>query len=92
MIISIQHKGLKLLWTKNDTSKLRPDHVKKLKAILDVLDGAMKIEDINFPGSNLHLLKGELKGFWAVSVNGNYRLIFEFRDGDAYLIDYLDYH
>lgn len=92
MIVSIQHKGLKLLWTKNDASKLRPDQVRKVRNILTVLDAATKIEDVNFPGSNLHPLKGELAGFWAVSVTGNYRIIFEFKDGDAYLVDYVDYH
>ncbi len=81
MIVSIQHKGLKLLWTKNDASKLRPDQVRKVRNILTVLDAATKIEDVNFPGSNLHPLKGELAGFWAVSVSGNYRIIFEFKDG-----------
>ena len=92
MIVSIQHKGLKLLWTKNDASKLRPDQVKKIRNILTILDAAVKIEDINYPGANLHPLKGELAGFWAVSVTGNYRIVFEFRDGDAYLVDYVDYH
>jgi len=92
MIVSIQHKGLKLLWTKNDASKLRPDQVKKIRNILTILNAAVKIEDINYPGANLHPLKGELAGFWAVSVTGNYRIIFEFRDGDAYLVDYVDYH
>ena len=92
MIVSIQHKGLKLLWTKNDASKLRPNQVKKIRNILTILDAAVKIEDINYPGANLHPLKGELAGFWAVSVTGNYRIIFEFRDGDAYLVDYGDYH
>lgn len=92
MIVSIQHKGLKLLWTKNDASKLRPDQVKKIRNILTILNAAVKIEDINYPGANLHPLKGELAGFWAVSVTGNYRIIFEFRDGDAYLVNYVDYH
>jgi proteic killer suppression protein len=92
MIVSIQHKGLKLLWTKNDPSKLRPDQVKKIRNILTLLDSAVKVEDMSFPGSNLHPLKGELKGFWSIMVTGNYRIIFEFKDGDAYLVDYIDYH
>lgn len=92
MIASIRHKGLKLLWTKNDASKLRPDQVRKITHILTLLDAAIAVEDMNYPGSNLHALKGDLKGFWAVTVTGNYRIIFEFIDGDAHLVDYVDYH
>ena len=47
---------------------------------------------MNFPGSNLHPLKGALKSFWAVKVSGNWRVIFKFKDGDAYKVDYIDYH
>lgn len=47
---------------------------------------------MNYPGSKLHRLKGKYKDYWAVSVSGNWRLIFSFEDGNAYLIDYLDYH
>ena len=92
MIASIHHKGLKLLWTKNDASKLRPDQVKKIRNILSLLGGAEKVEDMNYPGANLHPLKGGLKGYWAVTVTGNYRIIFQFIDGNAYLLDYIDYH
>ncbi len=92
MIVSISHKGLKLLWTKNDASKLPLNQVKKIKNVLILLNAAIKAEDLNFPGAGLHPLKGELKGFWSVSITGNYRIIFQIIDGDAYLIDYLDYH
>ena len=92
MIRSIQHKGLKLFWTKGDQSKLLADQVFKIKLILDYLDAAEIIDDINFPGANLHPLKGDLKGFWAVTVKSNWRIIFEFKDGHVYLLDYLDYH
>lgn len=92
MIVSISHKGLKLLWTKNDASKLPQNQVRKIKNILVLLNGAAKVDDMNYPGSNLHPLKGEFKGFWSVTVSGNYRIIFKFEGGDAYLLDYLDYH
>ena len=92
MIVSINHKGLKLLWTKNDAAKLPQNQVKKIRNMLTLLNGAAKVEDMNFPGADLHPLKGELKGFWSVTVTGNYRIIFRFEGGDAYLVDYLDYH
>lgn len=92
MIKSIQHKGIKLLWTKGDAAKLPFEQVRKIKLILDVLDAAENIDDIAFPGANLHALKGELKGKWAVTVKANWRITFEFSNGDVYLIDYVDYH
>ena len=92
MIASIRHKGLKLFWTQNDGSKLPYQQLKKIKNVMLLLNSAAKIEDLNFPGANLHSLKGEFSGFWAVSVTGNYRIIFEFIDGWAHLIDYIDYH
>ena len=92
MIVSIQHKGLRLLWTKNDASKLPPKQVPKIRNVLMLLHTAEKVEDMNFPGSGLPPLKGELKGFWSVTVTGNYRMIFKFENGEVHLVDYLDYH
>ena len=92
MIASIQHKGLRLLWTKNDSSKLPADHVQKIRLVLSLLNAAHKATDMNFPGSALHALKGDLAGYWAVTVKANWRIIFKFENGNAYLVDYLDYH
>ena len=47
---------------------------------------------MRYPGSDLHQLKGTLKGFWAVKVSGNWRVVFTFKEGNAYLVNYLDYH
>jgi len=47
---------------------------------------------MNLPGLGLHPLKGSLKGFWAVMVSGNWRVIFRFENGNAIDVDYLDYH
>jgi toxin HigB-1 len=57
-----------------------------------LLDAATKPEDMNFPGSGLHKLSGELNEFWSVKVNGNYRIIFRFENGHVYDVEYLDYH
>jgi len=92
MIVSMQHKGLKLLWTKNDPSKLPSGQVKKIRNILVLLHAAEKIEDLTYPGAGLHLLKGDLKEYRSLTVTGNYRIIFKFENGNAYLLDYLDYH
>ena len=48
--------------------------------------------DIDSPALRLHALKGNRAGFWAVTVQANWRVIFKFEDGDVYVVDYLDYH
>jgi len=92
MIESIQHKGLKLLWEKDNSSKISAIQILKIRMILTLLDNAVRVQDMNFPGSDLHLRKGNLAGFWSVKVTGNYRMIFRFENENAYDIDYIDYH
>ncbi|HEY5326072.1 MAG TPA: type II toxin-antitoxin system RelE/ParE family toxin [Mucilaginibacter sp.] len=92
MIESIQHKGLRLLWERDDSSKLPAAQIIKIKMILTLLDNALIVEDMNFPGSVLHPLKDDLAGFWSVKVNGNYRVIFRFEKENAFEVDYIDYH
>jgi len=60
--------------------------------VLTLLSAAKDVRDLNFPGSGLHELKGDLKGFWSVRVSGNWRIVFSFENGDANNIDYVDYH
>jgi proteic killer suppression protein len=60
--------------------------------ILAALDTSLEIGDMDVPGFKLHPLKGRLKGRWSVSVSGNWRVTFEFREGNAYILDYKDYH
>lgn len=91
MIESIRHKGLKRLFEDDDASGVNPEHVGKIKNILATLHAATTIEHMNLPGFRLHALKGELKGFWAVTVRANWRVIFRF-DGNAEDVDYVDYH
>lgn len=59
---------------------------------LAALDSASLIDDIDIPGYKLHPLKGSRKGIWSISVNGNWRLTFEFKDSNVYILNYEDYH
>lgn len=92
MIISYRHKGLELYGTKGDRSKLQQSHISKIRLILTRLDAAKSPEELNQPGYGFHPLKGDLKGFYAVKVSGNWRLIFRFEGENAADVDYLDYH
>lgn len=92
MIESFRHKGLRQLFEEGDPKGVNPQHVEKIENILGLLDVAQNIEDMNVPTFRLHALKGELKGFWAVTVRANWRIIFRFADGRASDVDLVDYH
>jgi toxin HigB-1 len=92
MIINFKHKGLETFFFEGNVAKIQQKHIKRLRLILAKLNTTVCVSDMNFPGSDLHPLKGEKKGFWAVSVNGNWRVIFRFENENAYDVDYLDYH
>jgi len=59
---------------------------------LVALETARTIDDMDVPGFRLHALRGAQADRWSIRVSGNWRLTFEFRDGDAYVLDYEDYH
>jgi proteic killer suppression protein len=92
VIKSLRHKGLSNFYFDGTQKGIQPKHGKKLADILDLLDAASEVKDMNFPGSDLHPLKGDLRGFWSVKVSGNWRIIFRFEEGDAFEVDYVDYH
>ncbi|MFD1258102.1 type II toxin-antitoxin system RelE/ParE family toxin [Mucilaginibacter terrae] len=92
MIVSIRHKGLRLYYEKGDASKLQPQHISKIRLILTRLEAAKVITDMNVPGYGLHQLSGDLKSFWSVKVDKNFRIIFQFIIEDAHEVDYIDYH
>jgi proteic killer suppression protein len=68
------------------------EHTAKLRDILARLDAAGAVADMGLPGFRLHPLKGEWKGFWAVTVRANWRVIFRFAEDEALDVDYIDYH
>lgn len=92
MIKSFKHKGLKHFYETGSARGIQAKHEKRLRMQLAALDTAKEINDLNVPGYKLHPLKGDRKGIWAITVNGNWRLTFEFSDGNAYVLDYEDYH
>ena len=92
MIRNIRHKGLAALFHHDQTKGVQQTHVKRLRQILFLLDTATVLSDMNAPGLQLHNLKGDLLGFYTVTVSGNWRVIFRFENGDALDVDYLDYH
>lgn len=92
MIASFTHRGLKRLYEKGDRSGIRQDMVGKVERILQRLDEIAEPQQMALPGYRLHALAGDLRGVWSVTVNGNWRIIFCFADGEARDVDLFDYH
>jgi len=92
MIKTFAHKGLERFFKTGSKSGIQAAHEKRLQAQLAKLDAAISPQDMNLPAWKLHPLKGALKGHWAVSVSGNWRLTFRFNGKDAEVVDYQDYH
>jgi toxin HigB-1 len=92
VIRSIRHKGLKRLYKEDDARGVIAEHAEKLRDILARLDAAESVRDMDLPGFKLHPLRSDLKGFWAVTVRANWRVIFRMAEGDALDVNYIDYH
>ena len=92
MIKSFRHKGLKKFYEKGSVAGVQSSHKNRLRMILVALETSLEVGDMDIPGFKLHPLKGRLKGRWSVSVSGSWRVTFEFREGNAYVLDYEDYH
>jgi proteic killer suppression protein len=92
VIASFKHRGLKRFYENDDRRGLSAAHVDKIKRILARLDEAAEVRNMALPGFALHPLTGKLKGLWAVSVSGNWRIVFRFERGNAYDVDLIDYH
>ncbi|MEY2791324.1 MAG: Killer protein [Betaproteobacteria bacterium] len=92
MIISFKHKGLEKFFTTGNAAGIQAHHAKRLRLLLAALNTAEVIEDMNLPGYKLHSLKGALLGRWSITVNANWRMTFEFIDGNVHVLDYEDYH
>jgi len=92
MVRNFRHKGLQRLFQHDDGSKLPPDMVARIRLILSALNAAPAIEAMDIPTFRLHPLKGELKGFFSVTVRANWRIIFRFEGSEAFDLDFVDYH
>lgn len=92
MIKGIKHKGLERLFIKNSVSGVQADYALRITLILDAIDAAEQVNELDLPGFRLHRLKGDKRNLWSVRVSANWRITFEFENGDAYILDLEDYH
>ena len=92
MIRGFRHKGLRRFFETGSKSGIQAQRVDRLRLVLAQLNAATTPRDMDLPGLDLHPLKGDRKGRWAVSVSGNRRVTFRFVGNDADAVDYEDYH
>lgn len=92
MIVDFKHKGLERFFNTGSISGIQAKHSTKLQRQLTALNESQSIEEMNFPGWKLHPLKGNLKDHWAITVSANWRMTFTFKNGNAHIVDYQDYH
>ena len=92
MIERFKHKGLRQLFEDDNPKGVNPEHVRKIKQILGLLNAAQEIADLDYATFRLHPLKGDLKGCWSMTVRANWRIIFRFEGGKASDVDLVDYH
>ena len=92
MIVGFRHKGLKLLYEKGDRQRVPSEYAAKVERILARLDEAATPANMDLPGFRLHPLKGDLAGYWSVSVSGNWRIVFRFDGVHARDVDLIDCH
>jgi proteic killer suppression protein len=83
---------LKRFFDDDDRSKLSPEMVERIRDILTALNSVRSVIELDRPSFRLHALKGDLKGYWAVTVRANWRIIFRIDDGDVSNVDLVDYH
>jgi len=92
MIRRFRHRGLRRLYEDDDRRGLNAAHIGKIERVLQRLQRASRPEDMALPGLRLHPLKGNLAGYWSVTIRANWRIIFRFENGDATDIDLIVYH
>jgi len=92
VIRSFKHKGLEKFFSTGSKAGIQAQHAERLRLILGRLSVSIAAGDMNLPGLELHQLKGDRKGTWAVKVSGNWRITFTFVGKDADAVEHEDYH
>jgi len=92
VIKTFRHKGLEAFFRRGTKAGIQPHHAAKSRVQLTALNAATKPDDLSAPGWRLHPLAGSFKGFYSITVNGNWRVIFRLDGVNVELVDYLDYH
>jgi proteic killer suppression protein len=92
VIKTFRSKALAEFWATGRSSKIDLRMQRRIQRRLENLDSASTPESMNIPGFDFHALKGFVPIRYSVHVNGPWRVTFEFEEGDAYRVDFEQYH
>lgn len=92
MIRNFRHKGIERFFRHDDASGIKSAYAPRIRRMLDLIDQATDVDQLDIPGMHLHALKGQRRGAWAMTVSGNWRITFRFVGEDATGLDLEDYH
>ena len=91
MIRSFRSRGLSAFWHKGDASRIRADHLQRVRVRLDALNAARSPQEMNLPGFDFHKLRGKPIRY-SIHVNGPWCITFAWDGEDAIQVDYEQYH
>ena len=92
MIKSFRHKGIERFFKKDDARGINAKHGPRIRRILDLIEEATAVEQLDIAGMHLRPLKFDRKGEWAMTVSGNWRITFRFVGENAADLNLEDYH
>ena len=93
MIKTFADKETERLFCEGRSRKLSPEIIPRALRKLDMIDAAYRLEDLRVPpGNRLHALQGDRLGFFAISINSQWRICFRFEGENAYDLEICDYH
>ncbi len=93
-IKSFRHKGVAEIFLRGGSRRVGSRYVKRMSLALDAMHAALRVEDLQ-GALGFHPLRGDLAGWYAMDVSGNWRLVFRFSEGDrgdVLDVDFVDYH
>lgn len=93
VIQTFADKQTQQLYLTGKARRVPPDVAKRAARKLEQINAATRVEDLRVPPANrLHPLEGDRAGQHSISVNDQWRICFRFDDGDAYDVEFCDYH
>lgn len=93
MILSFKDKDTEKIWNKNFAKTIPKDIQRIARRKLLHIDSAILLDDLKAPpGNRLHLLSGERKGQYSISINMKFRICFKWQNGNAIEVEITDYH
>jgi len=93
MIKTFASKETEKLFQRESSRVLPPDIQRKARLKLEILDAVERLDDLRIPpGNKLEKLSGDREGQYSIRINQQWRICFQWKDGDCYNVEIVDYH